>query len=324
MFPQGMTQSQSPDKLPSPASSTAATSIKNAHADGGIDRGSRESREREKKRRASKACSCCRTRKVRCDVLEVGLPCTKCRVDGFDCAVQERKKRRRKNELARIDELGGGARASSVPVGAGAGDGAASNLPGGLETGLAHSHSPSGREGSSSHDTTNHLKIDASSGPSSMRLMPQHTMLHQVPHYPFFRSFTSHGGSNTLPPIEDKDPESAFPVSPRDQDIAQGGYQQKLGDDDVQFLKHKGAFDLPRKQALDEFVSNYFQIFHPFFPIVGKYKFLDSYYQSDFDSILHRRRGPSLLLLQAILFTASAVCHNHNHRHRDACCNRTS
>lgn len=47
------------------------------------------------KRRASKACHCCRSRKVRCDVVEGGIPCTNCRLDEVECVVTEGKRRRK-------------------------------------------------------------------------------------------------------------------------------------------------------------------------------------------------------------------------------------
>jgi hypothetical protein len=47
------------------------------------------------KRRASKACHCCRSRKVRCDVVESGIPCTNCRLDEVECVVTEGKRRRK-------------------------------------------------------------------------------------------------------------------------------------------------------------------------------------------------------------------------------------
>src|SRR5438034_10871333 len=46
------------------------------------------------KRRASKACCCCRARKVRCDVVENGSPCTNCRLDEVHCVVTEGKRRK--------------------------------------------------------------------------------------------------------------------------------------------------------------------------------------------------------------------------------------
>lgn len=47
------------------------------------------------KRRASKACQCCRSRKVRCDVVESGIPCTNCRLDEVECLVTEGKRRKK-------------------------------------------------------------------------------------------------------------------------------------------------------------------------------------------------------------------------------------
>ena len=49
---------------------------------------------RSVKRRASKACCCCRSRKVRCDVVENGSPCTNCRLDRVKCIVIESKRRK--------------------------------------------------------------------------------------------------------------------------------------------------------------------------------------------------------------------------------------
>lgn len=53
------------------------------------------------KRRASKACQCCRSRKVRCNVVEHGAPCTNCRLDEVECIVSESK--RKKSVLAKTD-----------------------------------------------------------------------------------------------------------------------------------------------------------------------------------------------------------------------------
>lgn len=47
------------------------------------------------KRRASKACQCCRSRKVRCDVVDSGIPCTNCRLDEVECCVTEGKRRKK-------------------------------------------------------------------------------------------------------------------------------------------------------------------------------------------------------------------------------------
>jgi hypothetical protein len=49
---------------------------------------------RSVKRRASKACQCCRSRKVRCNVTEHGAPCTNCRLDEVECIVSESRRKK--------------------------------------------------------------------------------------------------------------------------------------------------------------------------------------------------------------------------------------
>ncbi|KAL3455023.1 hypothetical protein BJX64DRAFT_295460 [Aspergillus heterothallicus] len=44
---------------------------------------------RAPKRRAARACVHCRYRKVRCDVLNGGSPCTNCKIDGLDCPLAQ-------------------------------------------------------------------------------------------------------------------------------------------------------------------------------------------------------------------------------------------
>ncbi|KAJ4181910.1 hypothetical protein NW767_013997 [Fusarium falciforme] len=51
--------------------------------------------DRSSKRRASRACLSCRNRKVRCDVVKGGVPCTNCRLDRIDCVVTESNRGRR-------------------------------------------------------------------------------------------------------------------------------------------------------------------------------------------------------------------------------------
>ncbi|KAL6872086.1 fungal-specific transcription factor domain-containing protein [Trichoderma novae-zelandiae] len=214
----------------------------------------------KKKKRASKACSCCRARKIRCDVLKTGVPCTKCQLDGFDCVVQARKKRRGKHEAEEKQQQQQQQRPSS-------------SSPPGHELGLGGA---------------------AARPPPSPRSIPQHAMLHQVPHYPFLRSFAPESQPSLLA------------VSRGSHEDPGAMKHSRLDDDDMQYLKRKGALSLPPRAVMDVFVSNYFQLFHPFFPILDKSSFLASYYRSDRDAASHSH-GLSLLLLQAILFTATAT-----------------
>lgn len=195
--------------------------------------------------RAPKACLSCRTRKVRCDALQVGLPCTKCKLNGFECSTKDRKKRRKKSDI-----------------------------------------------------------LNPSTAPTSQRPIPEHTMLHQVPHYPFFRFFQS-SGQRWLQ-AKDKEDGVLLPVPGYDQSTSSNAAKSTVSVDDLEFLSRKGALQLPSRESLDKCVSAYFQIFHPFFPIIDKPTFLDQYRRSDQDALVHGREI-SLLLFQAILFTASSV-----------------
>lgn len=51
--------------------------------------------ERPVKKRASQACHHCRTRKVKCDLVNSGTPCHNCSVDGIDCVITESRRSRK-------------------------------------------------------------------------------------------------------------------------------------------------------------------------------------------------------------------------------------
>ncbi|KAJ5814848.1 hypothetical protein N7474_006625 [Penicillium riverlandense] len=216
----------------------------------------------DKNRRASKACSGCRTRKVRCDVLQTGRPCTKCRLDGFECVLEQRKKRRRRI----VDSAQNGSSETTA-------------------------------------DKPAKMDVTASARSSSARSLSQHAMLHQVPHYPFFREFAPRSQQLLLSARKEEEQGEQRTIG------ESGGEGERLADDDLHYLRQKGALELPAKRTMDELVANYFQVFHPFFPVVDKYAFLESYYRTDYEGILSRK-GPSLLLLQAVLFTSSAYLYD--------------
>lgn len=55
----------------------------------------RHQEERAAKRRSSRACLSCRSRKVRCDVVNCGPPCTNCRLDDVECVLRESSRGRK-------------------------------------------------------------------------------------------------------------------------------------------------------------------------------------------------------------------------------------
>lgn len=203
----------------------------------------------DRKRRASKACSSCHCRKIRCDVLKNGVPCTKCRDDGFQCIIRTRKRR--------VTRLG---------------------------------HPPSsGTKGASDVFTEEEDDDD-----EPLSSLPPHVAAYQVPHYPFIRNLSA--SKDTKSSRSHK--AAASPLDDSTRDVNER--TASMAADDVQYLKQKNAFTLPPRHLLDQLVFNYFHVFHPFFPIVSKELFQNAYSGS-------RLGTPSLLLLQAIVFTSCAV-----------------
>lgn len=221
-----------------------------------------------RKRRASQACSTCRARKVRCDMLETGLPCSRCRIDRFECATEPRKKRGRR---------------------------------------AVHGHAPN-LEVRDEAPGTGSPPPPFSSSPrtspsSSVRALPKHSILHQVPYSPFLLEFANvHLDRDDLETQNNAERLSCHPLSITHDD------RSEEEEEDILFLRRKGAFDLPPRHLMDQFVAAYFKIFHPFFPVIDKETFLkDYYYCRAKGEKSGRHEGPSLLLLQAVLFVASSV-----------------
>ncbi|KAH6693760.1 fungal-specific transcription factor domain-containing protein [Plectosphaerella plurivora] len=197
-----------------------------------------------------KACSSCHTRKIRCDMDRVGVPCTKCKQDGFDCSVHDRKPRQ-------------------------------SKMP---------------QQHENSNANINIMGIR----PTPPEAVPEHHMLYKFPFYSLFRNMT----------LEDKPPAakkghaaSVFPMPLGESFASQPGTERGLTPYDTYYLLQKGALQLPSRPHMDAMVANYFRLFHASFPLVDREDFLTRYRKTDSKGIL-AGQGPSLLLLQAILFTA--------------------
>jgi len=98
-----------PPPPPAPPTSTQQNATKRKSDQAGIS-GNGTRPQKSVKRRASKACQCCRARKVRCNVVEQ-IPCTNCRLDEVECIVSESKRKkyettavRKKHCLGRVTD----------------------------------------------------------------------------------------------------------------------------------------------------------------------------------------------------------------------------
>lgn len=84
--PRLQTEAAEPQQSPSPAATKKRASAGTA--------GTGDQPQKVTKRRAAKACSTCRARKVRCDVTE-RVPCSNCTWDKIKCVVQESRRRKK-------------------------------------------------------------------------------------------------------------------------------------------------------------------------------------------------------------------------------------
>jgi hypothetical protein len=71
--------------------------------------------------------------------------------------------------------------------------------------------------------------------------------------------------------------------------------------EDLDYLRIKGCFSLPSQGVCEELVCRYFQLVHPFIPIINAPRFLE-------DFVNRRYVNTNLLILWSIFFAAASVC----------------
>lgn len=145
----------------------------------------------------------------------------------------------------------------------------------------------------------NLMSIESVPEESSMA-MSEHTMRHKFPWYAFFQQFKPTG----QPWLHARDSAGRvmLPVPLNDGSYSHLEQDGVATSEDISFLKSKGALDLPSPDITQELLSKYFRFLHPFFPIIDREAFLLQFRQAE-----QGNTGPSLVLLQAVLFTAVPV-----------------
>lgn len=73
--------------------------------------------------------------------------------------------------------------------------------------------------------------------------------------------------------------------------------------EDIEYLTKRGALTLPSEPLRSELLNSHFNFVHPFMPLLNRREFLDIVTCED-----GSKGKVSLLLLQAVMFTGSAVC----------------
>ncbi|KAL7625030.1 Cutinase transcription factor 1 beta [Parahypoxylon ruwenzoriense] len=257
------------------------------------------------KRRAARACISCRSRKVRCDVVE-GAPCGNCRWDNVECIVQE-SRRRRKNLFHSTSSSA--SQNSTAPQPAEAQLRAKPPNPITIASAAAPLRRPS--------EVTQPSPVGSDVTDQRSGLRPDPVLLSTLQasnngsRYPSIwpnpntcqnsnSNSSSAAGTGALRTaqflnsLEEPDASSHLPAFIRP-------LPSKIAPEDVSYLHTKGALSLPSPNLQNALLCAYIEYVHPYMPLLELHDFL---------SMINARDGlygqTSLFLYQSIMFAATA------------------
>ncbi|OOF96249.1 hypothetical protein ASPCADRAFT_505985 [Aspergillus carbonarius ITEM 5010] len=247
------------------------------------------------KRRASKACCCCRARKVRCDVVENGSPCTNCRLDQVECIVTESK--RRKKSRVEVDNANPQQLSQSpaeVPD-----DGAS------LFRRLSECHGLSDMiPGSPSQRS-----VDLDQGQHIPHLLYQSQASRIGSGDRFRRRMAPNPAVPATLPLHHVTSQIQQLLDPSYANARSGGVvlpdyirglPPRLQKEDIDYLSMKGALTVPDAGLRNELLKSYIHYVHTYMPLLDLEEFLQTIVQND------GIRRLSLLLFQAVMFAGTA------------------
>lgn len=311
------------------ATATAASQSKRKSSTAGLAPGGRTV-----KRRASKACHCCRGRKVRwyvcrisflraakyyslievadtlhSDVVESGIPCTNCRLDEVECVVTEGKRRRKtysEGELFRHSPCHSIEEEKEIPTFSTFDDIDDLNnfLPGsGLpmnDPGLLLNDSDDEMLQHRPHMLCKSTKF-APCGAYTNQFVLDQTQGHRLSQEERFQRMSVISSKRLSPPLQ---PMSYFPRKSHSPNIVLPAYIQaippRILSEDLEFLQRKGAFLIPETSFRNELLRCYVQYVYPFLPVIDLQDFLSTIEKNEPTSTV------SLLLFQAVMFASTA------------------
>ncbi|KAJ4248462.1 hypothetical protein NW762_012799 [Fusarium torreyae] len=263
--------------------------------------------ERSSKRRASRACLSCRNRKVRCDVVGRGVPCTNCRLDGVDCVVTESNRGRRPTSTT-ISSTNATASATitaaadttiddppvlspSFPSLPDHGPSPANPEPPGCPGSQIPSppaHADEYLVSLSFEEQHPNLQSREASSLHPHELLPSPSRQHQGNGFIPAMDLSTGSTQEQLPARRDtRLPVFIRPLPPR------------ITPCDLEYLANKDALNIPDDALRNELLRAYAEIVHPFMPAVDLHAFLDSVLEP-------RPQSVSLLLFQAVMFASIA------------------
>ncbi|KAF3920440.1 hypothetical protein ABW20_dc0104877 [Dactylellina cionopaga] len=243
------------------------------------------------KRRASKACQCCRARKVRCNVVEHGAPCTNCRLDNVDCVITESK--RRSNAAA--DKPGKAKKKAQIVVQpASPSSSSHEELCDDREEHIPTFTYPTQTLESIDEDGRERRKA------SVAQFASQATYNRIISQQPSPSTTTSSASRPIRVP--------SYEILTKDLPTFIKPTPTRIAPDDVDYLVRKGATSIPLEPFRQELVDCYFDYVHPFMPLIEEAEWRKTTSRSweGFDPARHKDDRISLLLYQAVLFAGSA------------------
>ncbi|KAF2401407.1 hypothetical protein EJ06DRAFT_391149 [Trichodelitschia bisporula] len=300
------------------------------------------------KRRASKACQCCRARKVRCNVTEHGAPCTNCRLDEVECIVSES---RRKKSVATLSSFRFFSDSPSIaPLCSFVSLASFAALSNSLYRPAAYVNRKWSKDGEAQ------VEIDASVAKTNTRKLASRTSLDGLHHYPNPATSAARASHDLNTPLGEHVPHSIYQstghrlnlslqslnrrLSPNVTPTFPALHQQsplstdsayfspssrypvpnlpyyikplpaRIGPDEVAYLEKKGALTVPTTLLRNELLRAYIEFVHPYMPLIDL---------CDFIMIIESNNGTlgriSLILYQAVMFAGSAFVeaeHLHN------------
>ncbi|KAL6817269.1 hypothetical protein J3E69DRAFT_345034 [Trichoderma sp. SZMC 28015] len=252
--------------------------------------------------RASHACTVCRIRKVRCDVVVTGFPCTNCRLDSANCKVTPRKRKWEQRvkrvieqeEKERLDQSRSLAEEKMRP------------------SRHIHSAPTASTEVKSDHTPSSSSSPPSRTTPSTIPVFQQddsdsHTEASKH-NFTFTDGTIDPSQIGRRPSLDgvgnpwglDYDKTTIFGLQPPARSVpytnyyfVDPGYLNQLSHTDVKYLTEKGCLSLPSDTLLEEFFHQYFSHIHPIIPLLSEAEFWAA-----------EARIP-LLLIRAILFISS-------------------
>ncbi|KAJ8118618.1 hypothetical protein OPT61_g427 [Boeremia exigua] len=250
---------------------------------------------RSVKRRASKACQCCRARKVRCNVTEHGAPCTNCRLDEVDCIVSEsrRKKKWNKDDEAQSETT---ATPTNVTRKLASRDALDSNQSLNSASSRASQDAESRINEHVPHSiyqSHGHRNFSVPNISDAHRRMSVTSQINGLPTFPF-TPFSNDEGKPFFSNFGQKLPSGQLPrfIKP---------LPAKIGPEEISYLEKKGALTVPKGTLRSEMLRAYIDFVHPYMPLLDLHDFLTIIDRSD-----GSKGKVSLILFQAVMFAGSA------------------